>query len=163
MELHTPTRARRGGCESGRDLVELEPEGQGGGGGRNRVRDLVPPRQSQPHVSLLCRFAVPSLMEVEGVTPVRVTAQSRGPHPFVELLAGGPRQHPRLRTTLHSPDQWIVAIENGPAVSRQALDQLTFRLRDCGLAAELSNMSLADIQHQADSRRRDLTEIGDVA
>ena len=65
VQLHPPAGPRAGGAERGGDLVQIEPERQGGGGRRgDRVGDLVP--AGQPSSTCDRRSAVAGSTCVQG-------------------------------------------------------------------------------------------------
>src|SRR5215217_76708 len=102
-------------------------------------------------------------MKGEGVSPVRVTDQSRRPDAVLKGLDGRPRQHLSLGTATHRPDKWIVDIQHRPTIGRQGFNQLTLGLSDRRLPAELRHMCLAYVKHDPNPRRRDVAEVGNMS
>src|SRR5687768_9223786 len=109
------------------------------------------------------RSSVPTVMDGEGISLLGITNKSGCPNTLLQLLDRRPGQHLGPGTPPHRPDKWIVDVQNGPTMRWQGLHQLALGLRDRSLTAELPDVGLADVQHQTDSWRCDLTEVGDMA
>ena len=81
--------------------------------------------------------------------------------------AARPTRHdPGRRPVGHRAHRAVVAVEDGDTAvggGRQRLDQLTLGRRDRRAAAELAQVRRADVEDDADARRRDLGQVADVA
>jgi hypothetical protein len=107
--------------------------------------------------------AAPSAFDTWRETRPALGVQLQVRRPDLRVVRLTERQDPLLGPARHRGDPRVVRVQYGGAARHQRLDQLALGQRDVVLAAELADVRGPDVQHQADLRRSDAAQIGEVA
>jgi len=145
--------------EGGRDVGERHAALERDGGGGERVTDLMAADETQPHRHTGACDVQREAGAAEVVERHVVGTQVRaGRRTYGDDSRGRSRGHPE--------HERVVGIEHRYSPGgrgRQCLDQLALGGGDARAAAELAEVRAADVEDDADARRRDAGQECDVA